>query len=83
MHALNINISIFSSQLMNQARNAFSIAMNFFFLKSTGLFEWALCAQRKQYCFDYYIFLQNKHYLENMISTGTEFYILFLFYPET
>lgn len=67
---------------MSQARNAFSIAMNFF-LKSTGLFEWALCVQRKQYCFDYYIFLQNKHYLENMISTGTESYILFLFYPET
>lgn len=66
---------------MSQTRNAFFIALIFFFPENTRLFEWALCAQRKQYYFYYYIFLQKKHYLENMMSTEVGFYILFLVYP--
>lgn len=45
---------------------------NDFFLWSTKLFEWALHAQRKHYY--YYTFLKKKHYLENIVSTGTELY---------
>lgn len=48
--------------------------MNFFLslkhITSLFFFEWALHAQRKHYY--YYTFPPKKHYLKNIISTGTE-----------
>jgi hypothetical protein len=64
---------------MSQARNAFFIAMSFFFLKHrlSGLSVFT----RKQYGY-YYNFLQKKHFLENMVSSRPMFNILFVIYSE-